>query len=110
MPVHALPLRRRCHLHVVPTGVARAAGETSGCILHLFGLMGWLLSSGWVAGPADGGAFWRAGGVDRVVEVFAFVVVADAGDNSVPPVGFDRLRVAVEGGGELARGDHAVGE
>jgi hypothetical protein len=68
--------------------------------------------SGWsgVLRPAAGlGAVGRAGGVGRVVEVLAFVVIPLGTDNSGSPPGLDRVRVDAVGGGGLGEGEHPGG-
>jgi transposase len=67
--------------------------------------LGW---SGVLGAAADLGALGRVGGVGRVVEVFAFVVIPLAADNSGASPGFDRVRVDAVGGGGLGECEHAL--
>ena len=86
-----------------PTDKPRVAYCTSSGRFVRSSRLGW---SGVLWPAADLGALGRVGGVGRVVEVLAFVVIPLGADNFGASPGLDRFRVDAVGGGGLGDGEH----
>ena len=94
-----------------PARVRSPKDKPLGCILHLFGLNACDVSY-WCWSPRLGGSagswwLWWVVGVGSLVEHLAFVVVAQATDNSGAAPGFDGVAADAELRGHLGEGAHA---